>query len=305
MLSEIPRFSSYEERFPYESDYIEGDDAKVQIERLAPGGETFQLFCDASAFGDAVDLQDRFDLRHLAFKLDASEVALDFSRLAHPEHISQLYIYAMFGWTAQTAQLDLTGIEQLENLEALILSEVPGFPDLRAAFPQLRHASFTQGDQPDGPLWPTLETLQITGATGAIAERGPLGQLRRLVLPSSRLSSVDDLAGCAPQLRTLRILDHRRAIDLSPISAVTDLEYLELEVGKTAHGIDDLALSQLRAAKLSHLGSPAFVENCPNLEWLEVKHYTGDDAPRPASGTWDRKFGVWRFGETYLPDEFR
>ena len=305
-MSKPKRFTSYEERFPVESDHLSGHEPFLQIERLQPGSdEEFRLHCAGSIFPQILQQYgSEFSITDVALRIDTPDVFVDFAELLQPAMVKRLYLYCPETPETRVPQLQLANIDHLVGVEKLVLNNMLGLCNLTTAFPRLKIARLHATEQPY-PLWRTLTELQLIAFRGELQMLGTFPHLKKLLLENAQLKSLDQIGAVAPALETLLIRHHRKALDVAGLMELSSLVNLELDIGKASTGLNDIRLPFLQSARMKHLPSAEFVENNRSLTWFKTKSYGSIEPPRNIGADWIKKYGEFGFGGFHVPDALR
>jgi len=302
-------FQTYEDRFPFESDYLEGGQPFFQIERLSPTEPSLvAVSCDSAGFEMFAEEGKNYEVRSVGIQLVGANAEIALSRTTSTNYLKRLYLYSSVPDVEISGSLTLPDLSKFDRLYEIHLSQMLGLFDLRPLTPSIRSATFdtmSMNADETSKFWKNLEYLRIDGFEGALEKMGSLDALSTLKLYSAKLKSIDMLGVQLPNLQSLTLQGQRAPLSVVSLSGCQNLEYLRFDAFSKAEGLSNVIIPALKGAYLTHLGSSNFIDNHKNLSWLRVKKFSGEVSETMFNKGWAKSYGEFGFGNAEVPKLLR
>lgn len=302
-------FGSYEERFPFESDFLNGDDAKAQVERLSNSPDAPCRFITTPVgLGRFSGHAEAFLLRELHLDLLGHSGPIPFDALRRPEDIRYLSLVRAVDLGETLDHSAFSSLASLTGLDRLACSLVPVCPEwfspeftltsLAGDFPSVERLLLNSRTE-------ALERLDLLNVDADMTDWQCFDKLTWLRLRGAKLQSLSNLAIKFPAVKALIIEAGRTPLEVGPLASLEMLERFKLLGPTRLHGLDALRLPRATECYLSAASGSAFFDLNPGLKWFRVKRFSGGASTGMIERGWDKIGREHGTGDGYIPEDLR
>lgn len=302
-------FETYEERFPFESDFLNGEEPKAQVERLLPEQDASCRFHTTPAgLKRFAQMAETFELEELYVNLTGHSGSLHLDALSRPEDIKSLTVLQSVKLGAPPTKADISGLESYNKLERLHLGLVRMKPTWFAKDLTLREVG---GDHESiagllkDHFWQDLRRLDITHLKSDFTDMPPSRRLSWLRVRGAKLASLDEVAQRCPMLDTLILELGRSPLDIRALQHLSGLKILKLIGPRELIGLEDLRLAELKECYLSSAKSCEFFDQNPGISWFRTKSFEGEPSKGMLARGWKRLGKEAGTGDGFIPEALR
>lgn len=303
------KFETYEDRFPYESNFIEGNEPKLQVERLGPEESArCRLIGTGEGLDRFVHVANEYPIEEVSLILQGISNPVRFDKLAYPERIATLRMTRTVNLDETFDERTFQHLKLLTGLRSLELNLVP----LKVSdFPQLKQIEFLSFDAESFATALPFENLaglselRIVNFSGALTELGSVASLKKLSLVGAKIRSLGEISELFPHLETLSIDGRGKGLELEPLSKCRNLTSLKLMGIQNPIGLEALVVPSLKQVYIGKLDGPEFFERNKQLEWFRAKTYTGRASAQLKSRGWAKIGKEWGTAGGFIPEELR
>lgn len=303
------RFDSYEDRFPFESDFLDGVEPKFQIERLSPDADSsYRVNADLDGFRRFIKVIDKFPIVEINLNILGIDSEIHFGELVCIDKIERLNLFRPVEIGPPISPSWFDGVADFTKLKSLQVNLVPLPGGLSAWARRLLMLSgdwlsmrqvvpFCAGDK--------LKKLDVSNYVGDLDALGVALDLTSLTFREGKITSLAGISESFPNLEDLTITGRMRPLDVMPIQSLRKLRYLRLDGVSDALNIGKIKLSELQMAYLGAVNDSDFFENNPQLTWFRAKKFTGKPTESMIARGWKkvgREFGT---GDGFIPERMR
>lgn len=302
-------FETYEERFPFESDYLNGNEPKAQVERLEAGPNApCRFHATPDGLRRFAEQAEKFRIHELHINLTGQSGPIAFDAFQRPQDIIRLTILRSVDLGETYSATDVVGLEKLTGLTGLTVNLFPVMPEWFS--PKVNFSSLS-GDYASlksllsDPRVTELSRLDVVNFVGDIADFPTFETLEWYRLRGAKLGSMDQIADKFPKLQTLIIEAGRKVLNVGPLADLNMLTALKVTGPSRLESLDSLKLPAVQYCYLSQAQGAEFFDLNPQLTWFRVQKFTGEASKRMESDGWDKIGREHGTGDGYIPEVLR
>ena len=302
-------FQSYEERFPFESKFLDGSEPKAQVERLKPSNQSGCRFIATppglKQFGS---IARGFPIEELHLDFTAQPGPAQLNHFSCPGDISRLSFVRSVDLGEDYDAGTFDGLKNYASLSSIHLSLIPVDADwfdenikiirLSGDYTSIRSLLNDSRTQP-------LTELDILNFIGHMSDFPARPEACYLRMRGAKLSSLETIGQRFPKLKTLSLDCGPKPLNVAPLGDLKSLEELRIIGPKKLVSLEQLQLPSLKSCYLSATETSMFFDRHPTIDWFRIKNFKGEASQsmlNRGAARIGREFGI---GAGFIPEALR